>query len=130
MGLYSLTVFQIGELDFFKITKLGENTVALGILLIIYTGLRLFGWWLKNRKSKNDELMIAIKEAMVAIKDQTLDTKNQQIIMNKSLDEIKSATIMASSLVENTHLDISNLNTSVNRIESSLSYLMGKESKR
>ncbi len=119
-----------GEFDFFKITKLGDNTVALGILLIIYTGLRLFGWWLKNRKSKNDELMQAIKEAMIAIKDQTLDTKNQTIVMNKSLDEIKTATIMVASLAENMHLDLSKVYEGTNKIQSSLSVLMDRGKKR
>jgi len=97
------------EFDFFKVTKLGENAVTLGVLLVIFEGLKLFGWWLKNKKSKNDEVMQVVKDSLVAIKDQGVTYGEHTLAMNKSLDEIK---------------------TSISDISGMLNYLMGKGDKR
>lgn len=117
-----ISILLQNPIDFFKFGELGNNAVVFAILFIIYTALRIFGEWLKKRKDRNADFMQTISEAMVTIKEQV-------VYMNRSLDEMKTATIMVSGITENMAQNISKIDDVCNGINTSVKILMDRESR-
>jgi len=69
MYLYILMTnfLQTQDFDFFKITKIGDNAVAIGILLVVYSALKLVDTIYKNRKSDKDIWVEVVKANTTAM---------------------------------------------------------------
>jgi len=105
--------------DFFKFNQFGDNAVVLAILFILYTGLKIFGEWLKRKKDRNADFIQTISDAMTVIKDQI-------IVMNQNLNEIKTASIMTSGLTENISVSLGKIDDVCDETNSAVKVLIDR----
>lgn len=119
MAIYFLTYFQNLD-DVNKFSKLGEYGIAVLLVGLMFFALMILREWLKRKRDRQGDFMQTISDAMVVIKDEVMR-------MNKTLDDLKTATLMTSGIAENTAERIGKVEDIVNKTYTDIQLLKDRD---